>query len=73
MSDIVTCEADTQQFEVGLEGKTLWITQPLMTALFEMQKEGRRSVIHQVEHFRRQNNPRLSHGYILRHSRAGGN
>ena len=73
MSDIIIFEADAQQVEVRLEGETLWITQAQLAALFEVQKEGRRSVICQVENFRRQNKPRFSHGNILRHSRAGGN
>ena len=73
MNEIIIFDAESQQVEVRLEGETLWITQAQLAALFEVQKEGRRSVIRQVEHFRRQNKPRLSHGKILRHSRAGGN
>ncbi len=56
MSDIVIFEADAQQVEVRLEGESLWITQTQRAALFEVQKEGRRTVTRQVEHFRRQDN-----------------
>ena len=56
MSDIIIFEADAQHVEVLLEWESLWITQTQMAALFEVQKEGRCTIVRQVEHFRRQDN-----------------